>query len=272
MFSIIKFIIYSNLWLASAAGLLTYAIAQQIGTASLAYFGFAFGAVLFIYNVHQLFRIRELDLVASNRHKWAKKHLSVIVLIAVIGVGLALVSFISSFMTVLGWGFVLLFGVVSILYSFRVRASVKTLRELPYLKIHFIALTWTASTAIFPLVFSESTPHGYIYLIASFYCFFIAITIPFDIRDLGYDFENQKTIPQILGVQKAIYLAKGLLLVSYLLLSLYSISITVTPLSLITLTYTFLVLVLARKKQSELFYVAVIDGAALLLGFSFLLV
>ena len=269
MFTIVKLIIYTNLWLASAAGLLAYAIAKQIGSASLAYFGFASGAVLFIYNVHQLFRIRELDVVASNRHKWAKKHLSVIALLAVVGLSLALVSFISSFMTVLGGVFILLFGVISILYSYRVHPSMKTLRELPYLKIHFIALTWTASTAVFPLLYADSYESNYYLLVLGIYFYFLAITIPFDIRDLAFDTENQKTIPQTLGIKWAIYLGQTLLLIAGLLFILYKHSFAFHPIFYIAFIYAFIGIALAKKPQSELFFVGGIDGGIILLALSF---
>lgn len=41
------------------------------------------------------------------------------------------------------------------------------------------------------------------------YVYFIAITIPFDIRDLAYDLDEQATFPQVLGVKNALLLAKG---------------------------------------------------------------
>ena len=78
------------------------------------------------------------------------------------------------------------------------------LRELPRAKIFLIALVWSIVSVV--LVTNENKSFyslDTLLLFVSRFSFVLAITIPFDIRDLKYYDLCLRTIPQILGEQKA---------------------------------------------------------------------
>lgn len=90
----------------------------------------------------------------------------------------------------------------------------------------------------------------------------IAITIPFDVRDMDNDAQTKKTIPQLFGEVKAKYLSILLLVISQ------GILIYVYPFDLYgVLIFTILsILVLRQSKKSnqELYFSGLIDGLLLL--------
>ena len=79
-----------------------------------------------------------------------------------------------------------------------------SLRELPRAKIFLIALVWSiVSVALITLENESFYSLDTLLLFISRFSFVLAITIPFDIRDLKYDDLSLKTIPQIYGEKKA---------------------------------------------------------------------
>jgi 4-hydroxybenzoate polyprenyltransferase len=98
------------------------------------------------------------------------------------------------------------------------------LRNIPGIKLVLIAAVWSLSCVLLPVLELEShqaiviPTRDIILLTAKRFLFIAAITVPFDIRDLFQDRNNElKTIPVILGERKA-YLFCLLLLVIYLIL------------------------------------------------------
>ncbi len=88
-------------------------------------------------------------------------------------------------------------GLISFAYA--IPLNIKSLRYLPKLKIFIIALVWAGVTV--SLTFEEFKPIYFLYFIQRF-MFIIALTIPFDIRDLHHDTDVLKTLPQHYGIKK----------------------------------------------------------------------
>jgi 4-hydroxybenzoate polyprenyltransferase len=91
----------------------------------------------------------------------------------------------------------------------------------------------------------------------AFFIFIVSITIPFDIRDVTLDEVSKKTIPQLIGINSAVYLSIGLLVLSQVLLQL------LLPFNLGIWMFTLLgiiVLYQSKFKQPELFFSGIIDG------------
>jgi hypothetical protein len=81
--------------------------------------------------------------------------------------------------------------------------SKRTLRNLPFVKIFSISLTWSGVTVIFPLMNSGVTMDRVVWFFFLYQFLFVFIwTLPFDIRDIAHDAQGMKTIPQILGVKR----------------------------------------------------------------------
>ena len=92
------------------------------------------------------------------------------------------------------------------------------LRDLPFIKIGLIALVVTAVTLWLPLStipliefdFYVGFPYWVAYSLQRF-LFLLAITIPFDVRDLEADARSGlRTLPTVLGQQRALRLARRL--------------------------------------------------------------
>jgi hypothetical protein len=150
----------------------------------------------------------------NERHLWISKNKRRMQLIIVFCC-LILAMFIPFFTVfeILGLGTL---GVLSFFYSFKTKFG--NLRDIPGAKIFLIAFVWSASIFVF-------TYNGVIdlvdYLMFSYnFIFILAITIPFDIRDLDFDDEKQKTIPQLIGVIPSRVLSFVLIWISYYLLVL----------------------------------------------------
>ena len=84
------------------------------------------------------------------------------------------------------------------------RSNWKALRAVPILKILNIAFCWAGVTVLFPVI-QEFRSIDELVWIAFFerFLFVFALTIPFDIRDVGIDSKNMQTIPQIIGIKSA---------------------------------------------------------------------
>jgi hypothetical protein len=121
------------------------------------------------------------------------------ILSAVAFLGLIYVSFQLPISVVLVSG---MFGGLTILYAFPFYNG-RNLRMFRGLKIYIIALVWAGSTVIVPLVAQSAIPLLHIMLeFAARFLFVIALTLPFEIRDMKYDSEELGTLPQTLGVMK----------------------------------------------------------------------
>lgn len=123
--------------------------------------------------------------------------------------------------------FLLGIGFFSLLYSFPIvyyKGHWVGLRQLPALKVFHIALIWTLSSVALPaveLIMQGAGPElsFFINLFIFKFIFLLVCTLPFDIRDIAQDsYYHLKTIPSILGAEKAIRLCYYLLALHSLLL------------------------------------------------------
>jgi 4-hydroxybenzoate polyprenyltransferase len=191
--SFFRFLINTNILvsfcvssLALSSELLFYSSNYQISK-------FVFFATLFTYNFQRIVRIKRG--IAHKRKQWTLNNLNLVYSLIVIGtIGSFYHFFLFNRNTQI---LIFITGIVSILYPLG-------LRKIPFCKIFIISFTWTISTMI--LLISENNillnTNTYLHVISRF-LFVLAITIPFDIRDIKYDHVKLKTIPIIVGITKA---------------------------------------------------------------------
>ncbi len=168
-------------------------------------------------------------------------------------------------------------SVVTILYSLPLiptKMGWKKLRDIGMLKIFLIAVIWTLSTAILPILQCKvSFQEARTWLIVLEKALFIfAITLPFDIRDLAYDESRElRTIPMMIGVEKTLYLAYGslmalgfLAIINYLLLPLPQRPQLFLMLALL-ISYRTTAFLIQQTKQDrpDQFYTGLMDGTLL---------
>ena len=118
------------------------------------------------------------------------------------------------------FGFILF--LICILYVFPINHSISNFRNRSKIKIFLVAICWSGSTVIFPFIESNSKDYGdLILLFVQFFLFVIVYTMPFEIRDLKYDSNDLKTIPQIYGINNSKYISYVLIFI-FISISVFS--------------------------------------------------
>jgi len=140
------------------------------------------------------------------------------------------------------------------------------LRQITGLKLFYIGLMWAMSNVLLPV--AEAYHDGFAIdtgqvaqLFAWVFLFIVAITIPFDIRDIYQDkYYGLKTIPVMVGERKALALSAMLLILhtGWIWLSRYPLPVRLglSSVSLLCLAVILFPLV----KKNEYYYFLLLDG------------
>lgn len=190
----------------------------------------SFFATLFAYNLSHW---------VSDKEKW---RFLILIFSGLISLVLGFLHLKFQVILVLG---VLAF--ISIYYSYAFNK--KTLRNLPHVKMISIALVWSI-TAVLPAFNDvENLNFNLLNLILSLFVFVVAITIPFDIRDLEQDEKTIKTLPQQFGVFGSIKLGVVCIFLSLILfLNYFSYKIDLHRLPFIITLFLALIFLLSSVK------------------------
>lgn len=281
MHKLIGAFIHANIFISLAAVLLTVAAQIQLGMPPQwhPYLFIIFFATLFEYNLHRLITVlTNKEALNSEKHSWVRENLQsfyMLVFFSVTGFGIvALLAKTEVLITLTP------FALITIFYSVPVFESKKhlfRLREIPYLKIFLIAIVWSSTTILLPVVQSGNTfdkVHVTTMLAERFF-FILAITIPFDIRDKEADqHAGLKTFPLLLNEERAMIISY-LSLIAFLLISFLHYQNTkqyfiVEALSLSALT-TYIFLKSKKIRNMNYYYYGILDGTMLLQGLLVLL-
>jgi 4-hydroxybenzoate polyprenyltransferase len=217
---LVKLLVFGNIWVSFAAVCLywetvllhnlQYSVRLSVGI---------FGATLFIYNYHRLFRKHAIYTEeSSKRHQWILAHSNLLTGLALAGVGISLLAFLPF----MNESLVLKLLPLSIIALFYVLPVVKQNgiwlrpRDLPYLKVFLVSAVWAGITVFLPFLIEDAewTPgaSNWLTLIHRF-VFIFAITLPFDIRDIQQDRKALvKTFASGLGIDGVKQLSRALLI------------------------------------------------------------
>lgn len=268
---LLEHIIYLNLIISISAGFLVSGIANIFALDNYLYYGlFGFFSTLSVYNIQRL--IKSNAKIKTPWLIWVYKHKTLILIISLISAFLAVYFFIRvlndiSLKIILSMSIAILIS-----YFYVVKIGKSNIRELPYIKIHCIALTWTIVIVVFPLINEDIIDLKKLLLfIFAHYIYFLAIAIPFDIRDLKYDLPKQRTIPQAIGITKAKFVSILLIIIAAIILSSIFSHQLFTPLFMVAIIAQIIFLSFATEKRQEFFYSFFLDGAIALLGISYLI-
>jgi hypothetical protein len=98
------------------------------------------------------------------------------------------------------------FALATIFYVIPLWSKGKNLRNVVSLKLFLIAFSWAGVTVLFPLIHEEITFSSNVWItFFQRFLFIVAVTIPFDIRDLNFDLPEIRTLPQIIGINNSKY-------------------------------------------------------------------
>jgi len=74
---------------------------------------------------------------------------------------------------------------------------------LAFLKLFLIAVSWAGVTVLIPLLhYNIAIEQSEALIFIQRFLFVLVITLPFDIRDLNYDKDTLRTLPQVFGIQQ----------------------------------------------------------------------
>lgn len=172
---------------------------------------FCFTATLFTYNFQRLVKLRNLaGYSEGSRNRWVHDHRKTLGLLTVLAflltAGMAVLLDLSSLLMLGATGF------IALAYAVRfipIGDRLLALRDLPHLKLYLIGLVWAVATVALPLselgedLLSRRTS----LLLFERFAFIVALSIPFDIRDLHLDDPRMRTVPHRRGVRWSLFIA-----------------------------------------------------------------
>ncbi len=257
----IEFIVFSNTWIAFLAAGLTFSTSLlNAVTVSYIICLLVFFSTFSIYNFQRLVKHYFNKENISNRHLWINNNAAIIAVFVFLSSVGTVVLFFSIF-SIQEFFILFPFALISGLYAVTLFSQKRALRDLPFLKIFLIAITWTVTTVGVPVLEAKLTLSTSLIGQFSFVFFYIiSLTIPFDIRDINWDSDATKTIPQVVGKQNAIYISYGVLLLCGIVnyFSFFSWHY------LAILFFTGILISFSNKKMPELYYSGILDGIMIL--------
>lgn len=248
----IDFLIYSNCWIGLGAAALTAQFYIILNIEVNVYVVlFSFFATQLTYTFQRYVKVVNQVQLNNSRLRWMKKNLrlvQIIITIASIGSIRALIEFNWKTYLVLA-----ILGLISFFYIVKLPTkNASNLRDIPRLKLFLIGLVWASTSTLIPYLNLSDKSVEFPWLLGlTNFIFTIAITIPFDIRDIELDEAEKKTVPQLVGVNTAIIIATILLIVNYPLLMT---CIEKVPWMLAIATLLSISLVIGAKKKRDDFY------------------
>jgi 4-hydroxybenzoate polyprenyltransferase len=222
MSGLFNYFVYGSWWVAicaSAMGLLSW-LELTAESWNTPLFVFILGSTLVIYNLNMLSGLKELRQMGthSERHHWCMQNERL--MIATLVIGLILSGISVWFLNPAIWLLMIPLAFVALAYAapiVRRKAAKIRIREIALWKIFIIAAVWSGITVILPAVHLHGLHQIHVLLSWDMAIeraiFILAITIPFDIRDLVNDAKkNVKTLPSVMGWKNSVILAEFLLL------------------------------------------------------------
>ena len=265
-----EFLIYSNIYVSICVVALCKSTAIVLGFSQSRILPFIFFSTLFAYNFQRLIMFNPNKIQATHL-KWMTKHRNFILSITIISMILSIYYAFNLSSTALL--FLIPASVISLLYPLKIfsfESEKISLRELPYIKIFLIATVWSIVSVC--LVAEEQSMLFSIDVLLLFlarFCFVIAITIPFDIRDLKSDDLSLKTIPQLYGEEKAkiiaIYSLAGFELFSTVHFFIGDFSIFILIALLLCSILTAILIFKSSQKKNNFYFSFWVEGASILL-------
>jgi hypothetical protein len=272
MKKVFHFLIYGNWLIALVATILTFGFSHMFSMENSLFNSLLIGfGTLFMYNFQRILSpFPPLKPFPNERFEWSITHKEMLKISALVGLITAAILSFLGLLYVQGILVLVLAVFLGIAYATPIPLIRKPLREIPYLKIHLIAIVWILSCFIFPQLNQEKILNFEWKIPFISYFYFLGSTIPFDMRDVENDYPSQKTIPQIIGLNGSKILSQFLLIL-FLGLQLYFVPMMRHNFVLVLAIFyqLFIIQLLKPHKSNDFYYSVWIDGGVLLLGLSY---
>lgn len=237
---LVDFYIFSNIHVALAGFSLTKITLINFGIEDRLTPLFVAFSILISYNFIRFYEIK------NNRLNWFKDwffmNIKGILLLTILSIlGLAYISFFTDFnptslLILFPFAFMTFFYAIPIVKIGKLEVS---FRNFPMVKIFSIVIAWAGISVFFPLYEANFQFTSAVYL--EFFqriLFLLAVTIPFDIRDVAIDSKSLKTLPQIMGITSSKVLGI-LLLFGLVLLEIFKENFTYLGLLIVLIISIF---------------------------------
>jgi 4-hydroxy-3-methylbut-2-enyl diphosphate reductase len=285
LFSLVRFLLKSNLMVALGAGCLSLA-AARLRQAPLSWMYFAI-TFLHIYAMHILNHLLDRGAAEYNDPDRSQFYQRYRLAFFISGTGAACFSL--ALALALGWApFLLLFtmSVLGILYSIQIVPAVwqrftkmKKIKDIPASKTLSVALGWGGVITLLPALAEHQSIHLSLVIVFFILCSFVYIRSGlFDVLDIQGDMiVGKETLPIMIGEEKTIRFLKGLSLgtiLTGLAGTLWGLFPWWTLWLLFCLLVQFYLLIIYEKKralQGSVFFETMIESAFILAGLSALL-
>lgn len=263
-------LLYSNIIIASAASLFVLEFfliyEQEINTS---YLRLIFYITLAHYSLHRLVALHlDANLPFTERTKALKENYNLQIMACSAGL------FIGGYLFLIeAWyQYSMLYFpfIIGILYTLPL-LSVR-IRDWAFLKVFLVALVWAWIAVVIPNDMTGRSNHNVLPFLMEKFLFIVAITIPFDIRDLKRDSGNKvKTIANHYGIQ----FSQQLSLICLVIIQLLNFTLFYTGYYNSTLCIannlfyaaTFILLNSSKlDKKGDGFYLGILDGSIILHG------
>jgi len=264
--NLIKALVFGNLIVAFSGALLSSSFAKLVSIDSYIEYGlFTFFGILGLYNYHRLSKMNTL--INTELKDWCLRHKSLLLALTTFSFFCAL--FLVQLLIIDIEAVMLLLIPTVILSSWYVIPifSIR-LRDIPFVKAPLVALSWTSVLIAFPLVNQYSLTVNDYYRILAFVLYFLALTIPFDIRDKHVDMKNQRTLPQVVGNALSKVLALLFLLGFYSIFAIIYEELRFSVPFLVALFLTAALFLLSNERRSYAFF-ALVDFSMALIALAF---
>jgi hypothetical protein len=189
-----KDVLFFNIPISLSAGLLSLGWTQHVGIPNSIIYGLFNGsACCFLYNSHRFFKTKQ------GQH--ALRHSFLLRILCACSLTISLLSlYFLSALTVKKIAALFPAIVLAMFYLFP--DGKRGLRNISFLKAPIVSLTWTYLLIVIPLVFEHRFESLQLNCIFAFWLFFLALTLPFDSRDVAVDPPQLLTLPMVLGSRK----------------------------------------------------------------------
>lgn len=276
---LIRSIVYSNLFVSLCITLLahqTFLILQIPQAESFNVLALIFCSTFFTYNFQRIYRLRSVELLGKLigiRLGWIIRNRKRLFFASVLSLILSIYFLFQLSLNV--FLLIIPLALFSVLYVIPVFPQKKAIRDLPFAKIFVISIVWSVVMVAIPVVnfsgFEGLTNSSFLMLLLEQFLFILAITLPFDVRDLRYDMEsNIKTIPSYIGIKNTITLSHGLLVLVFALkwiqyAYLGQLNLSQLIATGVTIFLSGFIIAFTSHRRAELFFSGFVDGTMIIM-------
>ena len=264
-------ILYSNAFIGLCAVALT--LTNQLSIEGAIHFdeslGFVFFSTMFTYSFLK-FRGTVAATIHTSHRTWAGRHPQIsrnIILISLI----ATIFFFAK-LEVKAQLIVALLAIFTAFYGFVNIPFItpkRKLRDFGLVKTLLVALVWSVTTVIVPLARVPLEENMMVFLLLRRFLFILALTIPFEIKDMSDDREyHLNTLPLKYGISNTKLLAQGILILLMVILTVQYFFFDRSPSNMVAINLSLLVSIFSigvvKEETREIWYYLVLDGMMIL--------